>query len=267
MTKLSLRCIALSLIVLTPGFAIGADSPFDYSAWNELLNRYVNAESRVDYRGLAAHDKARLDSFLQQFGGKWPSQMTEAEQKAALIDAYNAFTIQWILANYPVESIWRTKHPFTEARNLLDGAKVSLDGIESRLRAMNDPRIHAALVCAARSCPPLRREAYVPSRIDEQLTDNFRKWLANNKLNEFFPQKKVASVSMIFKWYAGDFQKNGGSVEKTISHYAPQGAGAFLLQSGSKLEYQTYRWGLNDVSSLGSNYSQLKFYWDALRNK
>jgi inosine-uridine nucleoside N-ribohydrolase len=256
-----------TLLRLLAKHATAAGAGFDYSLWNELAGKYINAESRVDYRGLASYELGRLDAYLQQYGRKWASQMTQAEQKAALINAYNAFTVRWILTNYPVESIWRTKHPFTETRNLLDGEKVSLDQIETRLRAMGDPRIHAALVCAARSCPPLRREAYDPRRIDEQLDDNFRTWLANGKLNEYFPEKRTAKVSMIFKWYADDFRKGGGSVEKMIGRYAPAGKATFLLAPGGKLEYKTYHWGLNDVSNLGRDYSQARFYWDAMRNK
>lgn len=84
------------------------------------------------------------------------------ERKAALINAYNPFTVNWVVQNYPVKSIWRTSRPFGEVRHVLDGGKVSLDQIETELRNMGDPRIHGVLVCAALSCPPLRREAYVP---------------------------------------------------------------------------------------------------------
>lgn len=71
-------------------------------------------------------------------------------------------------------------------------------------------------MCASRGCPLLRGEAYDPARLNEQLDDNFRKWLANPRLNSFRPDRKTASVSMIFKWYASDVRKNGGSVEKYL---------------------------------------------------
>jgi inosine-uridine nucleoside N-ribohydrolase len=240
---------------------------FDHSVWNELTGTYINSEHGVDYRALKEHALSRLDAYLAQFAAKWPEQTASPERKATLIDVYNALTVRWILSNYPVESIWRTKHPFTEPRHNVDGAKISLDQIETRLRAMGDPRIHAALVCASRSCPPLRREAYEAGSVDKQLDDNLRVWLADTHLNEFFPKRRTASVSMIFKWYSGDFRKAGGSVEKTLAQYGPSGKGRFLLDSGAKLEFKPYNWGLNDQSSLGTNYSQTNFYWDALRNK
>ena len=41
----------------------------------------------------------------------------------------------------------------------------------------------------------------------------------------------------------------------------------FLASPDRHLDYKTYQWGLNDTSTLGSDYSQAKFYWDAMRNK
>ncbi|HTM49264.1 MAG TPA: DUF547 domain-containing protein [Bryobacteraceae bacterium] len=228
--------------------------PFDHSLWSDLLRAYVTRESRVDYRSLKAHGAASLDRYLQQLAAPWPPTITPDARKAALINSYNALTVRWVAANYPVASIWRTRHPFTEARHTVDGAATSLDQIEGRLRAMGDPRIHAALVCAARSCPPLRQEAYDGSRLDSQLDDNTRAWLANPNLNQFFPARNRASVSMIFKWYQADF----GSVEKFLARFGHPAA---------QLEYKPYDWGLNDSSGAGNAYCDLYFYWDAFRNK
>ena len=245
----------------------GAGIAFDYSTWNELANRYINQDHRVDYQALKQHEQGRLDAYLQQFENPWPSEARPSATKAALINVYNALTVRWILRNYPVESIWRTKQPFSEARHQVNGAKVSLDDIETQLRAMGDPRIHAALVCAARSCPPLLREAYDAGHVDAQLDSNFREWLANPRLNEFFPARNTAKISMIFKWYGEDFEKAGGSVKQTLAHYGPEGKSQFLLSKDAKLDYKDYNWGLNDSSKLGSDYSKINFWWDALRNK
>ncbi|HEY3939944.1 MAG TPA: nucleoside hydrolase [Bryobacteraceae bacterium] len=241
-------------------------SPIDESIWDKLTKKYVTPEARVDYAALKK-ETPRLDAYLKELAPKWPDWLGVDEREAALINAYNALTVRWILTNYPVESIWRTKHPFTEARYTIDGQRVSLDQIEGQLRAMGDPRIHSALVCASRSCPPLRREAYQGSRLNEQLDANFHDWLANGRLNEFSVPTRTASVSMIFKWYGDDFRKNDGSVEKYLARYGPGGQVKFLSEPGSRIEYKPYNWGLNDTSNHGSHYSQENFYWDALRNK
>ncbi len=237
----------------------------DHSAWNALLGEYVTPESLVDYHALKQSDVPPLDEYLAQLAEPWPSGMEPAAVKAALINAYNALTVRWILSHYPVDSIWRTDNPFQEPRHTINGEQLSLDQIEGRLREMGDPRIHAAVVCAARSCPPLRREAYVAERIDEQLDDNSREWLANQQLNEFLPENKTVQVSQIFNWYQGDFTESGG-VAAFLARYAPAEAQTFLGEPGAAIEYKTYNWGLNDAGGQGSHYSQLSFYLDWVRS-
>ena len=159
----SIDSVAVVLLLsMTSPLSAEGNPPLDHSAWNEILKAYVTDEFRVHYGALKQRGAAQLELYLRQLAGPWPSRMTAPEQKAALINAYNALTVRWVVSNYPVESIWRTRHPFTEQRHMLDGGKTSLDQIEGRLRDMGDPRIHAALVCAARSCPPLRRR---PTRL------------------------------------------------------------------------------------------------------
>ena len=241
--------LGLLLLAAMPAQAI------DHSAWDRLLKQYVNEQHRVDYsRWKQSPDD--LDVYLAALAKPWPSP----SDKAALINAYNALTIRWILTHYPIVSIWKTKKPFREARHTINGAKVSLDDIETTLRKMGDPRIHAALVCAARSCPPLRREAYVAEKVDAQLKDNTRQWLADTKLNVFDPKARTASLSPIFKWYSDDFP----SLPDFLATHAPQHQ---WVRESVKIRHQNYHWGLNDTGPLGQNYSRTAFYWDALRNR
>lgn len=237
----------------------------DHSQWDKLLKRYVTPEARVDYAGLRHHGLQALDSYLQQLAAPWPTGMNQNATKAALIDSYNALTVRWILSNYPTPSIWSTHHPFQGVGHTVNGKKVSLDQIEAELRSMQDPRIHSALVCAARSCPPLRREAYTGDRVDQQLDDNVRRWLANPNLNEFLPKQNLARVSAIFNWYGGDFKAVGG-VRFFLSVYAPLTDQPFLRKEKTAIEYKTYDWGLNDASGVGKDYSEPHFYWDWARN-
>lgn len=244
---------------------IGLTAPIDHSQWDKLLKRYVTPESRVNYDGLRHHGLRELDSYLRQLAAPWPDGMSQNAAKAALIDAYNALTVRWVLSNYPTSSIWSTDHPFQAARHTIDGRKVSLDQIEDQLRLMHDPRIHSALVCAARSCPPLRREAYLADRIDEQLDDNVRRWLANPNLNEFIPEQRLLRISEIFHWYGADFNESGG-LRSFLATYAPLNDQPFLHDPKTAIKYKTYHWGLNDNSALGKDYSQLHFYWDWAKN-
>lgn len=233
----------------------------DHSAWSAILQQYVTANSRVNYVGLKADGGAKLDAYLDQIAKPWPATMDENARKAALINAYNALTMRWIVSNFPVKSIWRTKGPFRVARHQVNGVAESLDSAEKRLRDTGDPRIHAALVCAARSCPPLRREAYTREAVNGQLDDNFRVWLADDSKNKFLPSKQVAKLSKIFEWYAADFSPVGG-VPAVLGKFAPPR----MFASTNKLEYLKYNWGLNDNGSLGDSYSDFEFYIDYVKN-
>lgn len=231
-----------------------AFASLDHTAWGTLLMRYVNAEHRVDYKRWKEADIPALDAYLAALAAPWPA-LNRDEETAALMNAYNALTIRWVLHHYPVASIWKTKKPFREPRHMLNGAKLSLDDIETRLRKMGDARIHAALVCAARSCPPLRREAYTGARVREQLADNTRAWLSNPRLNSFDERSGRAEISMIFKWYAADFP----DLKRFLNEYS--------RWSPTRIAHKSYRWGLNDSGPLGENYSAAAFYVDALKNR
>jgi len=250
------------LLLLSLTGAVASAAGLDHSRWDGLVHKYVTEEARVDYSGMRQHGVPDLEAYLKEVAAPWPAGMTPPETKAALINAYNSLTVHWVLANYPLKSIWRTDNPFRKARHTVDGKAVSLDQIEGRLRDMKDARIHAAIVCAARSCPPLRREAYTGAKLEQQLDDNSRRWLANRGLNEFVPEKRAAHVSGIFKWYAKDFGGTGG-VKDFLAKYGPNAA--YIDTRGSQLDYMTYHWGLNDVTTLGSDYSQWDFYRDQLR--
>ncbi len=248
-----LGCLAIGISVN------GQD--LDHAKWTAILQKYVTAQSRVNYAQLKLDGIGGLNSYLDEIGKPWPERMDADATKAALIDVYNALTVRWIVSNFPVASIWRTQGPFRIARHRVNGKIESLDSIETRLRNMGDPRIHGALVCAARSCPPLRREAYTKSALNDQLDDNFRAWLAEPPRNQFLPDKQLAKVSKIFQWYAADFQKIGG-VPAVLERFAPPHSFAI----SNKLEYQKYNWGLNDSGSVGTSYSGFDFYIDYVRN-
>lgn len=240
--------------------------PVDHSPWDSLLQQYVNEQNLVDYQRLAAEGLPQFDAYLDEIAQPGEEALNPAAYKALLINAYNALTVRWILRHYPVPSIWSTPDPFTKVRHTVGGAQLSLDQIESLLRATGDPRIHAALVCAARSCPPLRREAYVAARLDEQLNDNTRRWLADTELNRFDTKRARAQVSSIFKWYRADFKTYPGALDGFLKRYAPGDTSAALGDRKLKLKFLDYNWGLNDQSGLGKNYSSIRMGLDWLRN-
>jgi len=235
--------------------AVGVPSGIKHEAYDQLLKKYVNTDGLVAYEKWkgSAEDLKALDDYLAQFA-RSGSAAQGNERYASLVNAYNGFVLQWILQNYPTESIWALKGSFKERRHKLGGGNVSLNDIENdMLRPEFGWRTHAVLVCAARSCPPLQRSAYTAGGLDAQTERAFHSWLSRPDLNEFLLDKNEANVSNIFKWFKGDFDKAGGT-KAVLAKYAPAPARLMLEKPDCKISYKSYNWGLNDQGPHGRNY-------------
>ena len=241
-------------------------SPTDHQGWDELLRDFVNDDSRVDYARLKREAFDRLVAYSDQLAGAERPDWGSKEGKALLINAYNAFITRWIVENYPTPSIMATPNPFRAKRHRLAGESVSLDDIERRLRETGDPRIHSVLVCAALSCPSLRREAYVAERLDEQLDDNTRQWLANERLNQFDSHRAKAELSPIFSWYEEDFKSYPRGLAGFVREYGPADRIQLLGSRELSIGFKGYSWGLNDQSGIGQDYSNSRLAVDWIQN-
>jgi len=177
------------------------------------------------------------------------------DRLAFWINAYNALTIDAILHFYPIGSIkdkvsrlfgynvW-DDYPLTVA-----GRAYSLNAIEHEvLRPMGEPRIHFAIVCASRSCPRLRREAYVAERLDAQLDDSTRGFFRAADRFRIDRAGKTVYFSPILDWFSGDF---GGTNEKKIAfaqRFVDTDDRLFLDTPGLSVSYLPYDWSLNEQS-------------------
>jgi hypothetical protein len=66
--------------------------------------------------------------------------------------------------------VWQIPDVFSRKHCRIAGAERSQGEIEHEIiRPMGDPRIHFAVNCAARSCPPIWPEAYTGEELDAQL--------------------------------------------------------------------------------------------------
>ena len=244
-----------------------------HTSWNNLLAQHVKIaadgySSRVDYSAMAAK-RIILADYLKSLSAvreteymSWPTP----HRLAFLINAYNAWTVELILRNYPgIQSIkdigtvfqspWKKKFI-----PLLD-REMSLDDIEHGLiRApgvFDEPRIHAAVVCAAVGCPMLRAEAYVADRLDQQLEEAMRLFLSDRTRNRLDARTGKLQVSKIFDWYAKDFEKGHqgfDSLRSTFFRYAGQLAAdpagrQRITQGDYQLNFLDYDWRLNGIDT------------------
>jgi hypothetical protein len=131
------------------------------------------------------------------------------------------------------------------------GMKMSLDDIEKGVLSakFGDPRVHFALVCASRGCPPLPRFAYTEENVQSKLEDETRRYLNSPRGTRIDRAKNVLYVSKIFDWYREDFVRKSGSIEAFIRPYLEKEAAEFL-DSQPKIDFLPYDWSLNAQAPL-----------------
>ncbi|MBI3303041.1 MAG: DUF547 domain-containing protein [Deltaproteobacteria bacterium] len=232
--------VAVVLALARPGVAA-----VDHSPWDVLLARYVDDNGRVAYRDLQAHDRAAFDRYLATLAQAQTADMTEAEEKAFWINAYNAVIVNGILQGHTAENFLARKRLFSWYTVQVAGMDRSPDEIEHQIlrKKFHDPRIHFAIVCASTSCPKLRREAYVAGRLDQQLTDAARAFINDPARNRIDPQQVV--LSKIFEWFADDFVQSVGSVPGFVQRFVDDGKRGILETRKDDLRYLDYNWTLN----------------------
>lgn len=255
--NLQLRNIAIILLLAgISGVGSVSAETFDHSheIYTTILKQHV-VNGRVDYLGLKS-ERNGLDTYLgnsSRVSMKMFQSWTRDEQLAFLINVYNAETLKLIIDHYPVESIKDIGTLFTKPWDLkvvrLFGKKITLNNIEHDMIRKNyrEPRIHVALVCAAKGCPILLDTAYIPGRLDEQMSEQTKFFLADKKKNHFDAKSKTLYVSPIFKWYKEDFQ-DGKGIVPFVRQHANESLAQQLTVKGIRIRYTEYDWSLNDMA-------------------
>jgi len=245
-----------ALAVLVALFPTVQAHALDADLYARLLARYTVAvddiaSTRVDYAGLrASEDWAALVRSLQ---ASEPGRLGSRNERLAFwINAYNILAIDLVRRHYPVDSIRQVgsflSPVWKREAGEIHGRVYTLHEIEHEiLRPMGEPRIHAAIVCASLSCPPLRREPYRAAGLDAQLEDNVRRWLADPRKGARLERSgRALLLSPIFDWFADDFAED--VVPFVAAHLAAEDAHWIQSQGLSlRIRYFEYDWSLNDT--------------------
>lgn len=265
-TLLLVAAVALAAHLLRERIRVGGPAgrerisidAVNHAPFDALLQKYVDTEGLVAYRRWKdnAADLFALDDYLAELGRADPdAAATSAGRLAFWINAYNALTLKGVLMKYPLTSIKdvvsHTPGGYNVWRDLLlpvGGADYSLDNIEHDvLRKLGEPRIHFAIVCAAKGCPPLRHRAYTTAGLDEQLADNARRFFARS-INYRADARRVIHLSQLLQWYGTDFAPNPVEQVRQVRMYFPAAdPPAWLDGDDFDVEFDLkYDWALND---------------------
>ena len=198
-----------------------------------------------DYKGTDGQDKKRLAAYLTNIGDAQLSGMDSEERKAFYINAYNVLAIQTLLDN-PGKKIIDIPGAFKTTKHKVAGEMLTLDEIENKLREFKDARIHFAIVCASKSCPPLAPQAYRGQGLSEALDRQGREFVSDPRKNIIDRNRGRVALSMIFNWNRKEFERDGGTLPKFVSKYVSDAQTASWLAYGPREpEFLEYDWSPN----------------------
>lgn len=241
-------CIIVIAVVNSAGLAASSTGgPVDHSSFAVLLERHVE-NGRVNYYGIK-EDVDLLDQYLRILKSVEPETLSRNEQMAFYINTYNAWTIKLILTKYPditsikdlgslFESPWKKK--LVQIENTI----FTLDEIEHGILrpVFRDPRIHFAVNCASKGCPPLQNTPFTGMDLDSQLDRAAQLFINNPEFNHL--RGNTLYVSKIFKWFHKDFNDD---IVGFFKQYARGKLKEALEKNKEKLKvrYLEYDWSLN----------------------
>ena len=235
-----------SLLLLVSGGLVQADnSPKWVATYDKLLGQYVTSGG-VKYAAWKnnAADMQAIQQVVDGIAQQKISGWSKKEQLAFYLNAYNAWILHEALGKYPTKSVKDLLFTFfTGQRIKVAGEPMSFNHLEKDIirPKFNEPRVHFALNCASRSCPPLNSTAFGGDKLDGQLEKLATAFVNSEKGVDYMPEKKTAALSAIFNWYKDDFKAVGGPVAFINKRRSEP------LPNDVKITYQTYDWSLNEV--------------------
>jgi hypothetical protein len=246
--KLTFLRSAVLLVVLwlaSVGVMRAEQSPSWIGTYNRLLGQYV-VSGGVKYSAWKNNpsDMQGIQQVVDGIAHEKISSLSKKEQLAFYLNAYNAWILHEALGRYPTKSVKDLLFTFfTGQRIKVAGEDMSFNHLEKDIirPKFNEPRVHFALNCASRSCPPLNPEPFRGDKLDTQLENAAVAFINSPKGVDYKPDKKTAALSAIFNWYKDDFKAAGGPIAFINKRRNPP------LPNDVKITYQSYDWSLNEV--------------------
>lgn len=241
-------------------------------AANAMTASSINlATGSVDYKNLS-HSEAYTD--YRELSRSLPhcklTDLGDRDQQIAFwINLYNALIIDAIIRFEIRGSLSRHPGLFRKAAYNVGGMRFSADDIEHGILRGNqrhpylplplfamddprlkmtirgpDPRVHFALVCGARSCPPIG--FYEAEHLDEQL-DKATKSFINGGGLRYESDTRTLWLSKIFAWYKSDFGGMEGVLREIQKHTQEPELKKVLAEGQVQTRYLKYDWSVNTI--------------------
>jgi hypothetical protein len=266
--------VLLALTLLAVPSAQESPSETRQSAFDQLLDVYVR-DGFVYYRALKA-DRAKLDGYINQLATADAARLSREEQLSFWLNAYNALVLRTVIDHYPIQghapaypskSIRQIPGAFEGLPHRVAGRMLTLDDIEKKvLPEYHDPRVYLALGRGAVGSGRLRSEAYVPARLETQLSEMAAECASRPVCAQIDRSGNKVLVSPIFSWREKEFASvYGQSGPEVFASRSPierailtlieprlvAGERQLLAQNTFQVAFETFDWSLNDLTGRG----------------
>jgi hypothetical protein len=240
---------------------------------NDLKTEALDDNGQVDYAKLAAsHTYSEMKRVSGHLRAVDPTQMADDDTRIAFwLNVYNVLSIHGVLALGIRESVMEVPSFFGVVAYRVGDLVLTLDEIENGVLRRNaphpatrarlfgdddprlelcpshvDPRIHAALVCASTSCPPVA--FYDAAKLDAQLEIAALNYVASDV--EVDEGNRIVRVPITFRYYESDFGRLEGVRLFLIEHARDEQQEALkaAFEAGYDLDYHRYDWSLNAIA-------------------
>jgi hypothetical protein len=233
--------VLAGLWLAPPAWAAAQPDP---AVWDAILAARASGGG-FDYRGADGQDKKRLAAYLANLGDADPKAMADEEREAFYINAYNAMAVALVLERYPIRSVRDVRGVFDALRKKIGGEPLTLDDVENRLRGFRDARFHFAIVCAARSAPPLAARAYRAGTLSRDLDTQGRVFVRDAAKNVIDPAEGRLALSSIFEWSRKEFEREAGTLGAYAARFTAPAVGDWLRTFPKSPEFLPFDWALN----------------------
>lgn len=230
--------ILITLTLLTQLNLFGQTLIEDISAFLEVEVAF----GLVNY-GSIRENPAELNRIVSAIESATVQDSSQTFQTAFYINAYNILVIKQVVDNYPIESPKDIDGFFNTTRFIVAGDSLTLDQIEfdKLLNPTQDPRIHFAIACAARSCPYLYDRAFRPNTLDSILDVRTERIIERSSYVYVDYKKQEINLNMIFSWYTDQFLWIEDNLIDYINRYK-----VTEVPEDFKISFFDYDWSLND---------------------
>jgi hypothetical protein len=240
---------------------------------NELKQEALDERGQVDYAKLRRSSTyAELVQTSQQLCSIDPAEISDDSTRIAFwINLYNVLAIHGVLALDIRESVMEIPSFFGVVAYRVGDYVLTLDEIENGVLRRNsphpatkahlfddddprlalcpsriEPRIHAALVCASTSCPPVA--FYDASKLDKQLDLAALNYVTSDV--EVHDENRVVRMPITFRYYESDFGRRAGVLVFLLAHSrgAQHQALKAAFDARYALDYHRYDWSLNRIA-------------------